>query len=281
MPVAAFLRLASSDISESEMILVYVGWLACLAAVKELWKTSLSWATDPVAGSTGDFLWFPIYWLEAVFDAFFLLQFSDSSAWLLWAIAIIFKSFLRDSDVYNSLINNGPINMSQQNDDVELRVLLRDLPPKLRRFSMAAFADVGAKIMLAMLLGFDLVLDGFGFGKSVLPTVYTRPGTTTGTQLLYFVATIIVHAGTIKLLTESCLARGHARLGPLLQSAIDDDRLTDSEWKEEYFHLLDNKHWNITLSAPEYWSEYFWYSITISTSVVHNVLLTYLQRSKT
>lgn len=55
LPVAVFLQLVGSRTSDSEMILVYVGWLAFVALVKELWKTSLSWASDPAAGFTGDF----------------------------------------------------------------------------------------------------------------------------------------------------------------------------------------------------------------------------------
>lgn len=146
---------------------------------------------------------------------------------------------------------------------------------------MAAFADVGAKILVGLLLAFDLILNKVGFGKSMFPKhVYTREGVTTDTQLAYFILILNVQLLTVKL-SESYLSRSHARLGPLLQSALDENRLTDSEWKEEYFHLLDNKHWNLTLSTPEYWSEYFMYSVAVSSSVMHNVLLAYLHRAKT
>lgn len=282
MPLATFLHLVQAKTSDAEMVLVYVGWLAFMAVTRELWSNSLGWATDPASGFTGEFLWFSIYWLEATFDAFFLLQIADGSAWFLWGTAIVCKSFLRDSGIYWTLSSNSSSSAgSSESADAELRTLLRDLPPKLRRFSKAAFADCASKMLVACLLALEILLDKLKFGTSMLKSkVYTAPEASTETQFFYFVLLLNIQVLMIKM-CESYLARSHARLVPLLQKEeqkAERTALEEKNWKEEYYHLLDNKNWSFTLSTPDYWSEYYGYSIAVACSITHRVLLSYLLR---
>lgn len=289
LPVATFLRLVTPNTSEAEMVLVYIAWMAFLAIIKEMWKTSISWATDPEAGFTGDFFWMPIYWLESLFDAFFLLQWRASSGWYIVALGIVFRTFVRDSGIYSTLMNSpDPGLTGEERNSADLRVLLRDLPPKLRRFSKAAFADMGTKILVACMLATDLILDSANFGTSMVSsTVYTQDGTSTELQLANFILLMNIQIITIKI-SESYLKRSHRRLVPLLRAAKDENRLGETEWKEDYFRLLNRDHrqdpsdensephWDIHLSAPEYWKDFTLYTVAVCSSFTHNILLTYL-----